>query len=597
MGKSFCFKKRPFLIFSCLIVSLFSLKSATAATPPQKSLTSVKPINKIKEKVTENPGSDLDEFYIDNVLSNDDLHPMSKKKFEPQEDNTLLNSNQVWNAPVLIIIMDFADTDADDLLPNAEIEWSNLLFGTNRGQGNHYLKEAFNGKFFFSKAKETYGVADNGVIRVSLADKKPDNSTVYVIQDQPWIPQSLDIASNFVDFKSYDANGDGVISNRELAVFFVLNIYDGDISGGAGAEANIPINYAINGTGPLIHMFARTTDDYTSIGVNIHELFHHILKLNHFVAPTYHGIMGLGSYGEDPEITQLTNTSHWGTRPTYPIAIDRIVAGFTKPQTIRRTSTVTLNSIDTGEYNIIKVPVVDGFLYIENRPARGYDQSIPFCNGDKGGLFFTEDAQYVRPLNITNIDFYRDTDVYDENRIDLCDYYALKGHNDTFSLGQYSFSKISAPGPKMTLKITKNPIISKIDSYKWTWDIKNPDKEGYQLIHNVRPTEGTPTIIDFSKIPHGDDPNNIFSLTLQSYYNTGEIRSVNAQAHWQSSSNYVEIKKLSVWNGAVFRPDAIIQITLNPDAPYQDNVIITATHKGRTFKAQLISLPKSTGTF
>ena len=86
---------------------------------------------------------------------------------------------------------------------------------------------------------------------------------------------------------------------------------------GAGAEANIPIDHRLTGSGHTVDKFARTQPDYTSIGTNVHELGHHIFDLDHFAGITEHCLMGLGAYAEDPVVTLLHNpNNHYATRPT-----------------------------------------------------------------------------------------------------------------------------------------------------------------------------------------------------------------------------------------------------------------------------------------
>ena len=152
---------------------------------------------------------------------------------------------------------------------------------------------------------------------------------------------------------------------------FVINIDDTNVAI-AGAQANIEINHPVNGTGPTIEKFTRTNHTYTSIGVNVHELGHHVFGLRHFAPPTQHGLMGQGSYGEDPIITVLHGSSHSGTRPTHPIGFNKMRAGFVISAEITDTTMgVTLNSPHTDSHNVVSLPVVDGFLYLENRTNEG----------------------------------------------------------------------------------------------------------------------------------------------------------------------------------------------------------------------------------
>jgi len=478
---------------------------------------------------------------------------------------------------VLVVLLDFSDTDMGSLFANPEPGWSDLVFGTGQGQGNHYWYETSGGQFQLLEASETYGVADNGVIQVKLSSPRPSSGS-YVVEQQTWIPEALDRAASYVNFAAFDTDRDTVIDNRELSVIFVLNLPFSLISG-AGAEANIDLNHPIANTGVTLEKFARVQYDYTSIGVPMHELGHHILGLKHGPAPSEHDMMGLGSYAEDPVITVLHDaTSHYATRPTGLHGLNKIQAGFVTATRITETTRgLELHAPETGRaFNVVELPVVDGFLYLENRTAWGYDQSIPFCEAHTGGIFPIDASQYLSPLNIPGIVLFAQQDSFDVPDEIFCDYYALAGHNAGFSLGQWTIENVSAPGPVMTLDIVKNDRVSTIDHYKFRYWVNNPDQAGYRMWHRVRAEPNGNVTIDFSSFPSGDDPAGYFTISLESYYTTGEVRSVNTEATWSSSSPYVSLNKISTYtNPGAFRQDSIVQIALNAGAPHTSTATAT----------------------
>ncbi|HYQ41359.1 MAG TPA: hypothetical protein VER11_05320 [Polyangiaceae bacterium] len=471
---------------------------------------------------------------------------------------------------VLIVLLDFSDTDIGKLLPQPEPGWSELVFGTKQGQGNHFWYQTSGGQFQLLRAAETGGVANDGVISVKLSTPQPVDGT-FVVQDQTWIPEALDKAKAVVDFASFDKSADGIIQNSELSVMFVLNLPYARING-AGAEANIPINHLIAGTNVTLEKFARVEDDYTSIGTPMHELGHHILGLKHGPAPSDHDLMGLGAYAEDPVLTTLhDSTSHYATRPTGLHGLNKLAAGFVQPTHITETTRgLKLYAPETGKaYNVLELPVVDGFLYLENRTAWGYDQSIPFCDGHQGGIFPIDASQYLSPLDIPGISKYPPLASFDLPDEVFCDFYALSGHNGSFSLGPWTIENVSAPGPVMTLDLVKKDVAPKITHYKFRYWIINPNKEGYRMWHQVEATANGNTPIDFATFPFSDDPTGYFTISLESYYDTGEVRSVNVDSVWTSDSPYVSLNTVSEFtNPGAFRKDRIIQIALNPAATH-----------------------------
>ena len=480
---------------------------------------------------------------------------------------------------VLIVLLDFSDTDMSGVFAEPEAGWSDLVFGTQQGQGNHYWYQTSGGQFQLLKAAESGGIANNGVISVKLSTPAPQDGT-FVVQDQTWIPDALDLAKASVDFAAFDTDGYGVIQNHELSVMFVLNLPFARISG-AGAEANIVIDHPIAGTNVTLSKFARVQFDYTSIGTPMHELGHHILGLDHGPAPSDHDLMGLGAYAEDPVITTLhDSSSHYATRPTGLHGLNKLAAGFVQATHISETTRgLKLYAPETGKaYNVLELPVVDGFLYLENRSAWGYDQSIPFCNGDQGGLFPIDASQYLTPLDIPGISKYPPLESFDLPDEVFCDFYALAGHNASFTLGAWTIENVSAPGPVMTLDLVKSEVTPKITHYKFRYWILNPNKEGYRMWHRAEATANGNTPIDFATFPSGDDPAGYFTISLESYYDTGEVRSVNSDATWTSDSPYVTVSPLGDFtNDGAFRKDTIVRIALNSGEAHTSTATVSVS--------------------
>ncbi len=357
---------------------------------------------------------------------------------------------------LLVVLLDFNDSDVATLIPEPEPAWSKLIFGTAQAQGNHYWYETSAGQFQLLPAQESSGVADNGVARVKLASARPTDGQ-FVVEQQTWIPEALDQLATDVDFDAFDTNGDGTLQNTELSVLFILNLPYAQING-AGAQANILLSHPIAGSGVVLDKFARSQVDYSSIGTPMHELGHHILDLDHGPQPSEHDLMGLGAYNEDPVITTLHDpNSHYATRPAGLGGLNKIAAGFVAPTRITETTRgLKLYAPETGKmYNVLELPVQDGFLYLENRTAWGYDRSIPFCDGAAGGLFAVDASQYMSPLNFPAIESRPPLASFDSPDEIFCDYYALAGHNAPVSFGGWQLENVSEAGPVMTLDLVK----------------------------------------------------------------------------------------------------------------------------------------------
>jgi M6 family metalloprotease-like protein len=494
---------------------------------------------------------------------------------------------------LLVVLLDFSDSDIAALIPEPEPAWSKLIFGTEQAQGNHYWYETSGGQFQLLPAKEESGVSDNGVARVKLATARPTEGQ-FVVEQQTWIPEALDQLATDVDFDAFDTNGDGTLQNNELSVLFILNLPYARING-AGAQANIPLSHPIAGSGVMLDKFTRSQVDYSSIGTPMHELGHHILDLDHGPQPSEHDLMGLGAYNEDPVITTLHDpNSHYATRPAGLGGLNKIAAGFVTPTRITETTRgLKLYAPETGElFNVLELPVQDGFLYLENRTAWGYDRSIPFCDAASGGLFAVDASQYLSPLNFPAIESRPPLESFDSPDEIFCEYYALAGHNAPVSFGGWRLENVSEAGPVMTLDLVKTDAPVSIEHYKFRFWIINPNREGYRMWHWQEAPPNGSTTIDFATFPSGDDAAGYFTITLEAYYSTGEVRSVNKDVVWTSDSSYAFTSLLTtITNPGSHLDDAIINISIDPSAPYTDTATISATVGDFQTSFKLINIP------
>ena len=103
------------------------------------------------------------------------------------------------------------------------------------------------------------------------------------------------------------------------------------------------------------------------------------------------------------------------------------------------------------------------------------------------------------------------------------------------------------------------------------------------------PPNGT-VDIDFKSFPSGDDATAYFTISLEAYYNTGEVRSVNADATWTSTSSYVTPYVIPI-NMTMPKSDAIIQVQLNSGVAKQTTAVFNVKHGSFSTAARFIDVP------
>lgn len=478
----------------------------------------------------------------------------------------------------LVVLVDFADTDADEWVPNAEAAWAKLIFGTEQGQGNHYWYQTSGGRFQLLRAAETQGTANDGLVRVKVSAPQPTGTSV-VVESQPWLTEALDALKTSVDYQAFDKSGDGVLTNDELSVLFIFDI-DPNVLAYADAQANVALGYAIPGTGVTLDKFTRSLAIMSSIGVPMHELAHHVFSLDHFTTPTDHDLMGMGSYAEDPTVGNLHNPSyHAGTRPAGLHGYNAQRLGFaTVTKVTETTRGVQLHSPELGQRrNVIELPVMDGLIYVENRTRWGYDASIPFCEGSSGGLFVMELSQYLGAVNVPGVQRNLGATEFFEGELDFCEYYSHAGHNDAFEFGGWRFENISQAGPTMTVDIVKVAATPVLDHYNVGYWVKDTTREGYRRKLFKRFDATTTPVVDFADIIDGNSSATRVPLFLDAYYTTGEVRAHDHLATFSSDSPYVTvaIDGQPFTNEGALMPTAISVVQYDPSATATKSATIT----------------------
>lgn len=309
--------------------------------------------------------------------------------------------------PMLVILLEYDN----QVIQSSPTKWAKKIFGFGEKQLNGYYKEISAGRFFFSPVQESYGVANDGIVKVHLAKNHIDtdiNSVFFqprLFQD---IKKALQIANKYVDFSLYDINGDGAIESGEAAIVFVVAGYEDSFVGyhihnGIWAHQSslspdeAPIldgvtvanekyygKYAIFGE--------RHTDRFDSydatIGILAHELGHAVFDLPDLYNVSgerggigIFGLMGGGSW------TRKDRFEHYGDTPVHMCAWSKSFIGWFTPKIYKNTS-LTLVQTASPSYNIAKIPISANHYYLlENRNDSGFDRGLRDLDGEfKGGM-------------------------------------------------------------------------------------------------------------------------------------------------------------------------------------------------------------------
>lgn len=285
--------------------------------------------------------------------------------------------------------------------------WTNMLFSKESKSLYAYYNEISCGSFYFYAGEETQGEVNDGIIDVVLHMSHPRaRITNNFTSDGGERRAALEAANEYVDFKSYDKNGNGYVDYTELAIVFVLAGYEHAYSTGGRLSAMAAFGtHAHYTSGSGIRLddvyvtssgksgFVKcgeymTTTDAITVGTVAHELGHFLGS-----ADLYDG--GGGSWsGYVGNMSLMASGSHNSggnsRRGSIPSALDpfhAIYIGLTGYETVRDGEyTLYSRESDKGEYNIIRVntPNPNEYYLIENRyssSASKFDNTQSGCQG------------------------------------------------------------------------------------------------------------------------------------------------------------------------------------------------------------------------
>lgn len=330
--------------------------------------------------------------------------------------------------PVVTIVIGFDDVDYSD-----DFNWNTGVYNDYTGITKYYYA-ASAGQFTFVPAKETSvyngtyntnikDTINDGIVHVKLNrshgnwQNKSDDETTKDMHEAFF--SALNESENYIDFDSYDKNGDGLITPQEICILFITAGYETSISNQTPSIwAHRWTFYAESKDGELVSSYYETKNskkimDYMAMGERdsdskynspstiCHECGH-ILGLKDYYKTDYAdgpwnkydvnylSLMSAGNYG----YTDYDNSMLHNFTPTYLDAFSMDKLEWFKPSLITHDGTYQVSSLDSKDgYRSYKIPTMtDGeYFMVENRQYENYDQGLkgPYSTySATGGLLY-----------------------------------------------------------------------------------------------------------------------------------------------------------------------------------------------------------------
>jgi M6 family metalloprotease-like protein len=259
-----------------------------------------------------------------------------------------------------------------------------------------WIRESFGGQVHIAPCKESYGTANDGVVRVTV---NMSNATVQQSFEAA-CKQAIQLADPYVNFAQYDTGHTGSIGPDQLEVLFLFTIpsYFGCATSFAWGAAPAPVLDGVSFDGYEVICYSESRDN---IGAIIHDWLHlngeedfYSKDSSRFGVYQLHlGYIWAGDAGG------LKNPTHM-----MPMSMENFA--ILRPQLVTESGEYDLRAWSTGSYNYLRIPTQDPKQYflLENRQFDGFDQCLSRDISQPGVVIYHVDRNLATTANFDNID-------------------------------------------------------------------------------------------------------------------------------------------------------------------------------------------------
>jgi M6 family metalloprotease-like protein len=344
----------------------------------------------------------------------EDVAPATAKGLAPvqiphAQSSISSGGSALGSDPKLVILAEFNDVKGK----TSQKKWAKKFFG-KKSSVKHFYGKASYGKFTLTRASETSG-GNNGVVGwVNTKMNHPNFGGNFQPGRVKMLKRAMTAAGKFINYKSYDKNGNGKLSASELHITVISAGYEASYTGDAddcgadvwghkyrlvGKQAPSLDGVKVGGGGYMnfgeLHCARSLNDEHpATIGIMAHELGHDLGWADLYDTDSSNGVgNGVGAWSLMASGSWLAASGRQpGTSPAYPDAFSKYYQGWVNPTRITASRSVNIPDAATKakvyqlaanpggvDWTFQKSSGTGEYFLIENRQRAGYDKALPGC--------------------------------------------------------------------------------------------------------------------------------------------------------------------------------------------------------------------------
>lgn len=318
-----------------------------------------------------------------------------QKRVKPKLDERLKSTSVIGTKYLLVLGVDYSDVPATYTVEQIQP----LFFGAENSVADYYGKTSYFSATI-SPAAESYGTTNDGFIGwLRLRGNHPNPGSFIEVANQQIARDAIRAADPYIDYASYDADGNGVVESTELSIIIIVAGYEASYP----YPVNSPSVWAHSSTiwgiaypsvdGKVIENYAqigeRHDDHLATIGIMAHELGHVMFSL-----PDLYDTDTSNGDSEGVGCFDLMASGNWGSKvgeyegsfPTQLSAWSKEYLSWGTITEISSSQTASFPKSDSDSSSIFRINTSNPNQYflIENRQFSGYDIGFQGYTGESG---------------------------------------------------------------------------------------------------------------------------------------------------------------------------------------------------------------------